>query len=247
MKLVKKKTFYLLALALLVSLPGYCQDETDVVPEEEVVYENEYGYWNSLDIQKKWKNGLAVELEQECRLRDNFTTTDKFMTTLDVSYKPVSFLKAGVSYVRISYNHAGKKSSNYEPYWEKRNRYCAYVQGSYSLYRFNLSLKERFQSTYRIGVLETETRANPKERLRSKLALSYDVKGISLEPYAYCEWQHSLNNPAGGNGLVETRYGFGLDYEFKDGITVGLGYIYDIDKEDYIRTKVLTVGVGYSF
>jgi predicted porin len=229
---------------LVLSMQAFSQD-AEATPEAVT----EHGLWTSLDIQKKWDNGLALGIEEECRLRDNYMSTDRFMSTVDLSYKPLSFLKAGASYTRISYNHPGKKSTDYMNYWELRNRYSFYLQGQYSFHRFDLSLKERYQNTYRLGVAETDTRANPKEVLRSKLALSYDVKGFSLEPYASCEWMHSLNDPTGNNGLVEMRYAVGLKYDFKEGISVECGYLYDMDKdpENPINTHVFTFGVAYSF
>jgi hypothetical protein len=242
--------YYLLAFIFFFGLNCFAQ-ETETETETETTTgteaETEYGLWSSVDLQKKWDNGIAIAFEQESRLRDNFTTTDKFMSTLDFSYKPLSFLKGGVSYTMINYNHPGKESTDYEAYWEMRRRYSLYLQGQYEFHRFSISLKERYQNTYRVGVKETSTRANPKELLRSKLTLAYNVRGIRLEPYTYCEWQHSLNAPAGNNGLVEVRYAAGLEYKFKDGISIDCGYLYDIDKEDLVNTHVLTFGIGYSF
>jgi len=236
--------FYLLVIGLFFALPGFSQEE---VPVNEDVYTEETGLWSTIDLGKKWDNGIAINFEEETRTRDNFMTTDRFMTSFDLSYKPVKFLKAGASYTRISYNKEGKESTNYLPYWEKRNRYCAYVQGEYSLGRFEVSLKERFQSTYRIGVKAKDDRANPKFLLRSKMGLSYDVKGISLQPFVSYEMQHSLNDPTGVNGLVGSRFAVGVGYEFNDGVSVECGYIRDMDKEDLVKVSVLSLGIGYSF
>jgi len=248
MTIYTRHTFYILICTLFLSLQCFAEDiETPPTVEAETSTQNEWGLWNSVDLQKKWENGIAVELEQETRLRDNFTATDKFMTTLGLSYKCFSFLKAGATYSMINYNHPGKTSTDNVAYWEMRRRYSLYLVGDYSFKRFNLSLKERYQSTYRVGVEETSTRANPKALLRSKLTVAYNVKGLSLEPYVYCELQHSLNAPSGNNGLVETRYAAGLDYKFDDGISLNCGYIFDIDKEELVNTSVMFFGIGYSF
>lgn len=225
-----------MAFALFFALPGFAQE-----------YVTDHGLWNSIDLQKKWKNGIAIDFEEEYRLRDDISTTDKFMSTLELSYKPFSFLKGGASYCMINYNHPGKKSTNYLDYWELRHRYSVYLQGVYDFYRFEISLKERFQSTYRVGVVETDTRANPKDILRSKLELDYNVKGLPLTPYISCEWSHSLNNPSGSNDLVETRYAAGLEYKVFKGFSVDCGYLYDIDNTDIVNVHVLTLGIGYSF
>jgi len=228
--------FYILALAIFSVFPSFAQEDL-----------TDHGLWNSIDLQKKWKNGIAIDFEEEYRMRDDMSKTDKFMSTIDLSYKPYSFIKAGASYCLINYNHPGKKSTNYLEYWELRHRYSLYVQGSYDFYRFEISLKERYQSTYRVGVEATDTRANPKDLLRSKIELDYNVKGLPLTPYVACELQHSLNNPSGSNGLVEIRYAAGLEYEVLKGFSVNCGYLYDIDKSELVNVHVLTLGIGYSF
>lgn len=207
--------------------------------------ETDRGVWNSLELQKKCNNGLSFSFEEEYRMRDGTSTTDRFMSTFEVAYKLVKYLKTGVSYTLIHYNHEGKK--NKPDYWEQRHRYNLYVQGSYRLARFEFSLKERYQSTYRVGVEETETRANPKALLRSKWEVDYDVPRIPLTPYGYCEWQHSLNTPSGGNGLVETRYSTGVKYKVLDFLSVEGGYLLDLDKEDDVKIHALTLGAKYSF
>lgn len=234
MRSLKKHKFYLIACTLIFSLQCIAQ-------------ESKQGLWESIELQKKWKNGIAVSFEEDFRLRDDFTTTDKFMTTFELSYKPLSFLKTGVSYCRINYNHPGKKSTNYIDYWELRNRYSLYLQGSYKIGRFDLSLRERYQNTYRLGLKADSTRANPKEVLRSKLAVSYDFRGIPLAPYFYCEWQHLLNDPSGKISVVDFRYSAGLEYTFSKKLTLQAGYLHDEDKEDEESVKALTLGLGYSF
>lgn len=207
----------------------------------------DYGFWSSVGLSKKIKNGISLSLEEEYRMRENISVMDKSMTTLDLSYKLCSFLKAGTSYTMINYNHPAS-SFNSSEYWELRHRYNFYLQGSYKFNRLELSLRERFQSTNRVGVSQTLTRANPKQLLRTKLDLSYNVKGLPLNPYAYCEWHQSLNNPM-GNGLAEMRYSAGLEYDFTKKISLKGGYLYSSGTEDDVDQigHIFNLGLNYNF
>lgn len=97
----------------------------------------------SADITKRVIPGLNLSLEEDFRLRDNLSEVDRFSTTLELSYKPWKFLKLGGAYNLINYNHETKG-------WEVRHRYYFFATGSYRINRFTVSLRERFQSTYRV-------------------------------------------------------------------------------------------------
>jgi len=79
-------------------------------------------------------------------------TVDRFSTTVELSYRFNPYIKVGGAYNLINYNHPKKD-------WEVRHRYYFYAAGTYRIDRFTLSLRERFRSTYRVGVPETATRA----------------------------------------------------------------------------------------
>jgi hypothetical protein len=99
----------------------------------------------SVDITKKIIRGLSLTFEEEYRIRENFSETDRFSHLLELGYKPFKFLKVGGAYNPIRFNHEKKG-------WETRHRYYFYATGSLPAGRFKLSLRERFQSTYRQGV-----------------------------------------------------------------------------------------------
>ena len=193
----------------------------------------------SVDITKKIIPRLNLSLEEDFRLRDNLSETDRFSTTLDLSYKPWKFLKLGGAYNLINYNHETKG-------WEVRHRYYFYATGSYRFNRFTVSLRERFQSTYRVGIKETSKRANPKLYLRSRLEVEYDIRSCKFEPYASVELYNTLNDPQ-GNKMNKLRYTAGSKYKLNKRNSLQLYYRYINFKDDDEGNGKHMIGLGYSY
>jgi len=215
--------------------------------------------WATIDIKKKFKHGLALNFEEEYRLRDNMSNTDKVQTTIDFSWKPLSCLKGGIAYCRIDKYQTDKT-------WELRHRYIAYLVGSYDIGRFSLSLKEKFQQTNRVGVAGTANRSNPTNVIRSKFEVTYNIKKSPLTPFASVELFYALNepngiqDPAAAKMITETRYAAGLEYSFKKNLAIEAGYLSSAgkgwDKDalgnnmgGYLMsyTNALTIGISYTF
>ena len=227
--------------------------------------ETDNALWTSIDIKKKFNHGLALSFEEEYKLRENFSNTDKFETTIDLSWKPLSFLKGGIAYCRIDYNHPANNNNTAE-YWELRHRYIAYLMGSYDIGRFSLSLKEKFQQTNRVGVNASANKSNPTNVIRSKFEVDYNIKKSSFTPYASVEVFYTLNEPNGVQDpsatkmVTEIRNAIGVEYSIKKNLAVEAGYLYCITKDwdknalgnnmgGYLSgyTNALTLGLSYTF
>ena len=165
---------------------------------------DDLGLWASAEVKKKIFPGLDASLEGEFRLRDNMRTIDRWGGTAGLSYKLFSFLKASAGYTYIYYNHPDKttKKENYIPeYGSPRHRVSVALTGSYKWNRFEFSLRERYQYTYRVGLsvpkynLEEQVRKDDEEIagksvhiLRSRLQAEYDIRKNPFKPYTSCEW-----------------------------------------------------------
>ena len=223
------------------------------------------GLWTSVEIKKKFKNGLSLSLEEEYKMRDNFSKTDKFETTIDLSWKPLSFLKGGIAYCRIDYNHPSNNSNPTE-YWELRHRYIAYLMGIYDIGRFSLSLREKFQQTYRVGVNANVNKSNPTNIIRSKFEVDYNIRKSPFKPFASVEVYYALNepdgiqDPAATKMVTEIRNAIGVEYSIKKNLAIEAGYLYCMEKDwdkdalgnnmgGYLSgiTNALTLGLSYSF
>lgn len=224
--------------------------------------------WTTVDIKKKFKNGFSLSLSEEYKMRENFSNTDKFETTIDLSWKPLSFLKGGVGYSRIDYNHPSNNNNPAE-YWELRHRYIGYLTGSYKLGRFELSLREKFQHTNRVGVVPDADKSNPTNVLRSKFGVDYNIRKSPWKPFVSVEVYYAFNEPDGVQDpaatqmVTEIRNSIGVEYAIKKDLALEVGYLYcsetgwDDDVVDsngikvggYVTapTNVLTIGLSYSF
>lgn len=206
----------------------------------------DHGIWSSLEVSKKFDNGLKLFLEEEYRLRNDLRTTDKFETAVGLEYGLGSFAKAGVSYSMINYFHP-RNDEHEHNFFELRHRYNIYVEGEYSPGRFNFSLKERVQGTYRVLDSLTSAKTNPKYVLRSKASLSYNIKGVPLEPFAYIEFFNALEQGSDMLEFKSYRWSTGLKYSFNKKLSIKLGYLFtsDAESDESDRSNVLTIGFGY--
>lgn len=215
--------FFLLAFLLSLFVETYAQSD--------------FGVWTSLEVKKKIFPGFDAAFEGEFRTRDDSKTVDRWSASADLSYRLNQYLKIGGVYSYINFNHPKRK-------WEVGHRYSLYSTGSYEWKRLTISLRERYQHTYRVGVSSTSTRANPKDVLRSRLQFSYNISKSKLSPYASVELYHTLNDPE-GNGLDKTRYTLGTEYKLNKRSAFDLFYRYQSQTDDD-EDDGHVLGLGYS-
>ena len=169
-------------------------------------------------------------VEEDIRPRDDFKEAEWFLTTVEVNYKFNKYLLAGSGYMSL----ARYKASD-----ELRNRYYLYATGTYSAGRFTLSVRERFQSTYKVHA------EHPKNYLRTMLTLSYKICKTDFSPFAYAE----IFNDTGYQGNMHTdriRLSAGSDYKINKQNALQLYYRYHIfNVYDPVNYKH-AIGLTYS-
>ena len=200
--------------------------------------QSDFGSIIGVDITKKIAKGLNFNFEEEFRTRSDFSEVERYSHSFEISYKLFSSLKLGGAYNLINYNHEKRG-------WEIRHRYYFYATGNVSAGRFTFSLRERFQSTKRQGVAQTATRANPKNYLRSRLKVDYDIRKSKFTPYTSLELFNTLNDPQ-KNGMTQMRYVVGIEYKLNKKNSLELYYRY----QDYIDEEEINIqyiGMCYSY
>ena len=197
------------------------------------------GLWGEAEIGYKITSKIKLTLGEEMRLRENLSKIDRFETTLGATYKFNKYFKAGAGYTFIKYNHP-------DGYWENRQRFYAEAQGEYKVYRVTMSLREKVQSTYREGVIETSARANPKLYVKSRVEASYSVKNSGFDPYISAEFFNTINDPQ-KNELTKIRYTFGTKYKINKKNSLNLFYRYVTEKFDDDIEGSNIIGIGYIF
>lgn len=167
--------------------------------QTDVELDPEFGGRLSVSVDKKLARGLHVSLEEEIRMDNNFSSFERFHTTLGLSYKVSDYLKLGVGYVMIN-----PYSSN-SAFESSRHRLMLDATGSLRFGDWRLSLRERFQATYRSGDMNEYQNPRTALTLKSRLKLSY--KGLRrIEPYAYVELRNTLNAPVINASYDGTNY-----------------------------------------
>lgn len=190
------KTRILVIFAIVLSAFGFpslkAQTDVDLDPE--------FGGRLSVSIDKKLARGLHISLEEEIRMDNNFGSFDRFHTTLGLSYKVNDYLKLGVGYAMIN-----PYSSSDGAFKSSRHRLMLDATGSLRFGDWRLSLRERFQATYRSGDMNEYQNPRTALTLKSRLKLSY--KGLRrIEPYAYVELRNTLNAPVISASYDGTNY-----------------------------------------
>ncbi len=126
---------------------------------------SDFGLWTSVGVEKKLTKKWGVELEGELRTQDAMKEVSRYSLGVSTDYKLTSWLKVDAGYVFLrDYNLSEFKADPiaeedegwvayqgdlYAPYWTTRHRANVSLTGSVKLGRFKLSLRERWQYTYR--------------------------------------------------------------------------------------------------
>ena len=236
----------LLLIAILIPTSLHADDAGLVVSAEA-----------SYKISKKWNAGF----ETEFRSRNNFRTADRVSLGPSLSYKVLPWLKASVSYnllidnnrEKITYQDDEVSYNNWRPsYWGLRHRFNVSLTASYKIQRVELSLRERWQYTYRPskmidnfdfdeGIWEDhEVRGKGKNVLRSRLQLEWDIPKCKFDPYASVEF-HTTRD------LEKTRFIVGVNHSIKKKHNFNLYYRYQLSGSSSDEPNIHLLGLGYTF
>ncbi|MCR4812295.1 MAG: DUF2490 domain-containing protein [Bacteroidales bacterium] len=189
-----------MSIIVLLATPFVATAQSDDKQSAEV------GARVAASVDKKIIKGLHISLEEELRFDNNFKSFDRFHTTLAMKYKVHENVKLGLGFAMIN-----SYSSSNAAFKNTRLRVFADVTGTLKLGNWNLSLKERFQATFRTGDYNVYQNPACALTLKSRLMLKY--KGFQrVEPYAYFELRNYMNAPVISAAYDGTAY-YTLDGE----------------------------------
>ena len=230
---------------------------------------DDFGMCYELGAEKKLSGKWSLGLEGELRTRNNTRTLDRWSGGISAEYKIFKGLKASAGYNLLYDNNQEEltRNSNGDPkkwtpsYWGLRHRFNVSLQGNVDVGRLNISLRERWQYTYRpeaqnkkyaftydvddmlSGYTLQPVKGKGKNLLRSRLQLSYDIPRCKFDPTASAEMFND------GNGIQKMRYQLGVDYKIKKQHTFSLLYRYQnvgSNADDGESNRHL-IGLGYKF
>ena len=224
----------------------------------------DFGVWTEYGFEKTLTKKLTIDFGVEERTRENANEFDRFDLGLGVSYKLLSWLKVSAGYSFLDdHNHkvnaSGKK---YADYWGLRHRVNLSLAVSQQFGRLGISLRERWQYTYRpektvdrywnytdddddryYGSLADEHTYNgsAKNKWRNRLQLKYKLTK-QWRPYV------SAESTVGGRGLDKIRYAAGTEWRLTKQHVLDFHYMYQHSyKDDESEGNRHVLGLGYTY
>ena len=216
----------------------------------------------SVSASHKFNKKLSAELEVEFRSRNTFRTVDRVGVGGEVSYKLLSWLKASAGYTllidnnreNLTYQDDGVTNNNWRPgYWGLRHRFNVSLTASRKVQRVEISLRERWQYTYRPSKVidnfdfdeamweDHDVRGKGKNVLRSRLQAEWDIPKCKFDPYASVEF-HTTRD------LDKTRFIVGVSHTIKKKHDFKLYYRYQLSgSSDEPNAHMLGMGYTYKF
>lgn len=234
-----------------------------------VAQSDDFGMWYELGAEKKLTKKWSVGVEGEFRARNNSRTADRWSAGLNAEYKIVKGLKASAGYTflydnnaeEVTWKNSGDVKKWTPSYWGVRHRLNLSLTGSVSWNRLSLSLRERWQYTYRPESADRKyafnydaddllsgydleaVKGKGKHILRSRLQAEYDIANWKFDPTASAEMFTD------NNGIAKMRYQLGVDYKIKKKHVFSLTYRYqNISGDDDDReANSHLIGLGYKY
>lgn len=224
---------------------------------------DDFGLWGEMNVEKKLSKKWTVGGGLEYRSRDNVKTSDRISVGADVSYKLTDWLKASAGYSLLD-DHRYKennKGTKYADYWGLRHRFNVSLTASYSFGNLSVSLRERWQYTYRPEktvqryYLNTTAKHDADEEadehtysgkgknvLRNRLQLKYKVSPV-WRPYANVEMYVA-------HGIDKMRYAAGTEIRLNKQHSFDVKYMfqrpYD-DDDGEGNCHIVALGYTYKF
>lgn len=222
-----KQLLYVLAL-LALPLTGFAQDD-------------DFGVWTSAGIESKINKKWSVGADMEFRTRDDASELDRWSLGISTSYKFTRWLKGSVGASLLD-SHRDKTtyyadgSPEYTAnYWSKRYRVNVSLTGDTHFGRLQVSLRERWQYTYRPSQWvyrfdvdndeyeddAHEYRGKGKNVLRSRLQFDYDIPRCKVDPYANVEFFNAwsvekIRYTIGAEWNITKQHKLSIDYKYQD-------------------------------
>ena len=224
---------------------------------------DDFGVWSEANIEKKICSRWSLEGGAELRTRNNSKEIDRWSVGADASYKLTGWLKASAGYMLLDdhrYN-LNDKGTKYADFWGVRHRFNVSLSASQTFGNLTVSLRERWQYTYRPEVTTARYyastnklkdyekgdyadnhtyRGKSKNVWRNRLMLKYKVSKM-IRPYASAE-----SNVA--RSLEKIRYGLGTEIRLDKHHSLDVKYMYQkYYDEDADEGNSHILGVGYTY
>lgn len=194
---------------------------------------NDAGLWLNVNVEKKITQKFSAQFTHSLRYYENISELSTSFSEIGLSYKIIKPLT-----VAGFYRFSNKK--RVDDFYSTSHRYSFYLSYKLKVKQVKINFREQFQSRYK-DIETSATGGIPKNHLRSKMALSYDLEK-KYTPYVSAELFYEI-----GEYIDNVRYKAGVEYEWNKFNTVNLYYM--IDKEMNVKNPWTNyvIGLGYNF
>ncbi|MBU3009951.1 DUF2490 domain-containing protein [Polaribacter vadi] len=205
--------------------------------------DKDWASWNIIGIEyklnKKWNFGL----EEQFRLKENFSAVDEFFTQLSSEYKVFKGFKLGAA---IRYIRENDNQGNVQGY-ENHFRFQFDAKYKHEINDFTIGYRFRYQNKNELGISVDEG-DEAKQNLRFKTSLEYNFKDWKLDPKFSAEIFNRFQAEE-DNGFSKYRLTLGTDYKIKNFGELGIYYRYERElNEEYPDVNnILGLKYTYSF
>ena len=216
---------------------------------------DDFGIWTEAGVEKKISRNLSVEGGVELRTRNHVKTVDRWSGEIGASYKLTDWLKASAGYTLLYDNNEkwNDKQTKVANYWGVRHRFNVSLTGSVDFGNLSVSLRERWQYTYRPektvertkvsnGKVEDKTYSGKGKNVwRNRLQLKYKVTSM---------WRPYVNGETfvAGSGLEKYRLAAGTEIRVSKKHSFDVKYLFQkscSDDDEEGNRHIL--GFGYTF
>ncbi|SDR80994.1 Protein of unknown function [Polaribacter sp. KT25b] len=201
--------------------------------------ETDWASWSTIGVEYKLNKKWSFGLEEQFRLKENFSETDNFFTQLNADYQLFNNFKlgAGIRYIRENDN-----TGNIQGY-EDHFRFQFDAAYKHKINNFNLGYRLRYQNKNELGVSADEG-DYVNQNIRFKTSVEYNFNNWSLDPKFSAEIFNRFQEGE-ENGFNKYRLTLGTDYKIKNIGKVGLFYRFEKELNvDFPDTKNI---LGLSF
>jgi len=223
---------------------------------------DDFGTWTSVALDKKLSKQFSVGAEVELRTGNSLKNVDRWSGGVSVDYRIAKWLKASAGYTYLytyhpeeyTYQDDGDLNKRTMTYFGSRHRVTASLTASKDFGKLSISLRERWQYTYRpeqenlrmdyqhadLGY-SYPVKGKATNVWRNKLQLKYKASNL-LKPYLFGETY------VGGSGLEKLRLSLGTELKLSDKSTINLGYVYQkAYTDDDVNKHIVNIGYKISF
>ena len=204
------KRSLLFLYTLLFCAPAFAQSE----------YTFDSGNWSTFTVQHEFKKKFSLNIDQEFRIKENYSRMNLLYTNIGVSYKANKHWK-----IEPSYRHIDKFLLDGRISF--RHRLMLDVTYKYKFGKLSVTERARYQTEVK-NVLSSHRAWQAEQYLRMRTGFEYEIND-AYSIYYNCEFRYQINVP--GNDIVyngiwhRMRNVIGVDYKFNEHHSLNVYYL----------------------